>query len=484
MVFTPEFGKRITQEQLEARQRDFLKSAEQIDPADISQRPKKTDRSFFEKFRRFGGAVFGGELIGEAIGAGLTEQFVQPGLRREGEELRESQLERFPERREEIEAQQFGPQPTQFPDTGQLAGDIAVTGLGILPFTKGFTTGRLGKQALKAGALGAGLGAAASQKETGEISPLRTGISGAVGAALPLAGKGLEIAGEEILRLPERLIRTTLGQSKQAILKELKSKGEKGVAKFFLDKGKVGTTNSIIEGSEKAIDTLDNQISAKLVKEGSDVLITRDDFFSNLATTSPQFSEALATSDDLIEVIVSNVPRAKALLREEGLSPQVANEIRKRIDKKLGGKAFIIEKGSDAVQDLREIANSLRGFVKDNVDDVAPLFDEFSGEIRVRNLLLDKLAAGERSAKLGLLDLFALAGGGLIGSGGGGESTLLGGALGVLGRRGLSSTPFGTGVAQTVGRLAPPIGRGIQSVAPAVRPTLTRLLGTTGNTQQ
>ncbi len=260
------------------------------------------------------------------------------------------------------------------------------------------------------------LGEAGRELREGEkLSPGKIATTGAISAALPLAGKALSVAGKSITqqlseKLPQRLVKSVLGQTR----KELEA--GKDVSKYFLEKGKVGSPEKILSESQNAITSLSNQVDEAL----KSVPITQtkiavkniiSDITNKINAAGGDFTE-----EEVKNIILRLSPQASGLLKKKTLDLITANQLRKSIDKTLGDRAFLSTQLPFNKEVLMEFNSVLREAVKTQAPEgTRALFDEMSKEITVRNALIRKYGRQGANQIISLGDLVTSAAGGTFG---------------------------------------------------------------------
>lgn len=240
-------------------------------------------------------------------------------------------------------------------------------------------------------------------------------VTGAVSAALPGAGALLSKGGKALTEfLPTRLIRSALGQPKAEIM------AGKDIAPFVLEKGKFGTADSILKGSQDSINSLSSTISKNLestVSQG--IKIDGKNVVGQVADIINQAGGAI-TPEEVTSVVGQLAPQTKGLLKkffDGGLDLVESNKLRQALDQTLGDKGFLTSQLPYNKTILRTFDNSLRNSVKDLAPDgTKDAFTELSKEITLRDTLLEKTTAQSRNQVINGFDLL-FGTGGFLGGG-------------------------------------------------------------------
>ena len=325
-------------------------------------------------------------------------------------------------------------------------------------FVPGAKVGKLGKLA-KAGVVGAEV-AGRTALQTGDIGKEEL----IAGVTAPIVGGILSKAGAALFKkLPERLVRKAIGQSKKELL------AGKDVSKFALDKKKFGTGQSILSESESQIETLSNKISANL----KSIPVTQSKIsVKNIADdVARKINEqgGNITTQEVRDIIIKLAPQAKGLLGKPTTGLLNANYLRQSVDKTLGDRGFLTAQLPFNKEVLRTFTNTLREQVKEKAPKgTRELFDDLSSEITLRNALTENLTKEQLSKGLGLTDIMVGLG---FGAGGG-----IAPAIGAVGaKKVLESRPFLTGAGITLDQLSKlaPI---LEKLTPAERGAISQVI--------
>lgn len=252
--------------------------------------------------------------------------------------------------------------------------------------------------------------------------------SAATGAVFPVVGKALGVFGKSLTEaLPERLIRSAVGQSKKVL------EAGKDVSEYIIKNKRIGTANSLMKSAQDAIEDLSGRISSKL-KSVSGQIIKRDEIIDDVVGSVNDTGGAI-TGEEVNSVIQKLAPQAKGLLQKESLTLIEANKLRQSIDRTLGDRGFLTSQLPFNKELLKDFTNKLRETVKQKAPDgTRDLFNNLAKEINLRNAVVSKYIGRDRNQIISFGDLI---GGGLGGFAGGVPGALVGAAI----RRGIES-PF------------------------------------------
>ena len=409
---------------------------------------------------------FGGQKIGEAIGAGLAKSPLSKAI---------TGLDLTPEEKAGIK----GPSALQvLGDVGQVGLTLGTLGAGTL-VKGGVKAGAqvvakgLARRTAESAALGAGFGATRSLAEEGKIDP-GTVLGGALaGGALPGVGKALSFTGKQLTQaLPKRLMKSVIKQPLPELL------AGKDVSGFALSRKKVGTLGGLATQSARAVETLGQQIDKNLVNpalRGQRIDI-RNIYGSVMEKENAR--GAALTKKAISEVVDELSPQARGLLGKKVLTLRQANQLRSSIDRTLGDRGFLVSQQPFKKDILRAFTNGLREAVKSKAPEgTREIFGELSKEITLRDAFLTRMERESRNLPVGLLDV-------IVGAGAFGPGGILGSALAVAAKKALMSTPATTGAAvglDVAGKALSPI---LQQLAPAERTAILKLFTSFGGTSK
>lgn len=364
-------------------------------------------------------SFFPGEKVGEAIGTlgglGLTKAKETLGLAPQGA------------------TSQFD---TNAATPLQVAGDVVEGAANVAGFKGVGGTGSLAQRVLKTAGLGSAISGGSSiaaGNDLGQVGKDAT-AGAAVGAALPLAGAGLKAVGKQFQTLPDRFLNSAFGRTKSQIVKEISSGKGDTFNKYILDNKSIGTADTLLKESKKAVVTLGKTIDDQLgaVKKPVNLSSMLDD-----VTNTPQASGALIDKAGVSDIVKRLAPQSKQLLQKDTLTLKEANKLRQLLDETLGDRAFLGGQITNDKTILKAFADNLREVVKTKAPTaVRSQFNQLSKEIQLRNALVDRIAQKSKNQVLSIGDVF---GGGLGGVLGGGPAGI---AAGVAARRGIESVPF------------------------------------------
>jgi hypothetical protein len=414
-------------------------------------------KGFLEKASGVVSSIFPGQKIGEAIGTlgglGVTKAKEMVGAVPEGTTAQYD---------------------TSAPSPLQVGADIGQAGLNVALFKGAGTAGSFGQRVLKMAGFGAGISGASAMKEgasAGEVAK-STLAGGAVGAAIPVAGAGLRAVGNQISQLPSRFVNSALGRSKQQILADISKDKVDDFAKYVVMNKPIATANKLLSSSRTNVEALSNKIGATLAssirQSGSKVSIGRNNILDDVVKL-PEATGALLKRNDVQGIIERLAPQTKQLLQKKSLTLIEANKLRQLLDKTLGDRAFLGGQLSSDKAILKGFANTLREQVKAKAPEgTRALFTELANEIRLRDVLLNKVAKqGNQILSFG--DILGGSIGGAIGG-------IPGAATGVAVRRGLESVPVKLTAAKLTNALTKlePV---IQQMTPAQQTAILNFFG-------
>lgn len=357
---------------------------------------------------------------------------------------------------------------TSAPTPLQTVGAVGNVALNVAGF-KGAGIGTTGLKTIGKGAmLGAGLsGTKAISEGEGGTDILKSTLTGGItGGAVSGALVGAEQVSKGIKQLPERFVRSALGQSKKEIL------AGKDLTKFITENKKVGTANGLLKNSQDHIEKLGNEISTKLA--GTAKSITPNAIYSSIKKT-PEVVNAQLKTGDIKDIIEKLAPQSKKLLNQKTLTLTEANQLRQLLDRTIGDKGFLTSQ-----QPLNKtILKNFAGVIREQVKTLAPegtrnLFSTLSKEITLRDTLANKIAQGSRNQIISFGDLI---GGGLGGAVGGVPGALAGAAV----RRAVQSTPFLTGSAVAIDTLSNTLNPILKKLEPAVQTEIINAINSLSN---
>lgn len=352
---------------------------------------------------------------------------------------------------------------TSAPSPMRVIGDAAEGALSIAGLKGAGMAGGIAKRLASNAALGAGMSASSDIADGGSISSSikAAGKGAASGLAVGTAGEALSatlIKG--ISALPERLIRSAVGQSKKELL------AGKDIAKYVLENKKVGTAKKILEDSQRMIDKADDIIRTNLksvpIESAS---VDRNSIISGLTDRINAEGGAIGP-DEVIQIIAKNAPQAKGLLAKEVMTLEEANVLRQALDKTLGDRGFLAAELPFNKDVLKSFSNIIREEVKSKAPQgTRAAFNTLAKEITLRNALAGKVAQGSRNQIISFGDLFGAIPGSLVGG-------VPGAIAGAAARRAVQSTPVLTGSAVILDRLTPII----KDLAPATRTAILKAI--------
>ena len=320
--------------------------------------------------------------------------------------------------------------------TGAKAGDILKAPIGTA--LKAIKRPLIQKVAIGAGQA-AGFTAARQLAEEGKIDKGRVATGAAIGGAFPIAIAGAGALFRQVTQqLPRRFIQTAIKQKPKELL------SRKDLTDFVIKKKKIGTSQGLIQSSQKAISELSDEISGKIATVRGTVSPKK--IARQIANEINEAGGSI-TADEVLDIVKKLAPQRKGLLEKTVIGLTEANNIRSGIDRTLGDRGFLSTQLTFNKDILRKYTNTLRETVKTRAPKIVRgLFDNLSKEIRLRDTLLRKITRGQGNQILSFGDLI-----------GGGLGAIVGGVPGVfIGagiRRGIQSTPFLTGAGVGLGQL-------------------------------
>jgi hypothetical protein len=407
--------------------------------------PRPVEKTGLEKTQEVVGKVFAGEKIGEAIGTMVANS------------------QQTPEAREA-----FG--KFEGPSAGEVVGDIGRAILEVAGF-KGAGIGKTVASTLARGTgLGAGLSATTQMAEGGDVEEVIK--AGLIGGATGLATAGaLEGAGalwnKFAEKMPSRFVQSAVRQSKAEL------DAGKDITPYVLKNKKIGTAEKLLRDSEKIRGVVDKKIDKILAKNeyrvlGSDAFNVNSGLFS-VVRDNPLITNQKLTGTEVLQAVIKTAPSTKALLAKKVLTLHEVNQLRKIIDKSLGGKAFLTPKLANNKEITKAVANGLRNLVKEKAPATKKLFDTYSKEITLSEGLSRAQNLRAKNNIISFGDLVSMG----VGSFGG-----LGGAIGTFaGRRALESTPAKLGGAVLVNELDKALSPLFNNIEPAVQTRLIEAIG-------
>lgn len=359
-------------------------------------------------------------------------------------------------------------------DMSKTIGGYTSAGAQVAGFGGVGTVGTLASRILTNLGLGAAIGGGAAMSEGEKAGGIAKGaaITGAVGAALPIAGAGLKAIGKQIEQLPARFVNSALSRSKAEVLNDIAKDKVDDFAKYVVQNKPIGSAKTLLSDSMSNIEAIDKKVSESLAvaarQSGAKATIGRNNLLDQVAKL-PEAEGALLKRVDIQAIIEKLAPQAKQLLQKESLTLTEANKLRQLVDRTLGDRAFLGGQLSSDKAVLKGFANTVRELVKSKAPEgTRSLFNEFANEIRFRDGLLDRIAKRAGNQVLSFGDFI---GGGLGGIFGGG---IPGAVAGVAARRVIESVPFKIGSAKIIQALtkAAPI---LEELAPAQQTAILNL---------
>lgn len=287
--------------------------------------------------------------------------------------------------------------------------------------------------------------------KAGELTNPITPVGKAIGSVIP----------DAISNLPNRIVNSILPQLKQS-----------DTLDYAVSHIKLGKVDSMVESSQQAMDSYNNQIDAVLSHpDYAEVPVNGENI---VKTTLSQFPNSEYSEEDIFNKMRAQLPaQAKVFTKlenGESISLQEANTLRKSIDR-ITYKNTIDSPEVKANKDVAAaFGNSLRNTVQDTAKETQPIFDNYSKEINVYRAL-KKLATKEnKSSLISLKDLLSAN----IGTG---IAGIPGAAAGIIGDKVLSSPAVGLAgakLAKTAAGVVSPVLKTAGEVLPKVAQVVPR----------
>lgn len=332
----------------------------------------------------------------------------------------------------------------------QIIGDAAGTGLealsgGIVEGAASPTAtaaGRIAKTAAIGSGYGAVSGAIGGMQDNGSISDVAksAAIGAGVGAATGGVGAGIgELLTKATDSLPPRLIKQVLPQLKNA-----------DTVDYALNNIKLGTVDSMVQSSQKALNSYNSQIDAILQHPDFELgSVNGGDVIDDVVK---QFPNSEYTPESVFAKMKSQMPAEAKIFTtlENGgdLTLPEANTLRQKIDR-ITYKTAIDSPEVKAGKDVAAaFGNTLRGFVQDTATETQPIFENYSKEINVQKALQKLAAKGDKAAFVNMRDLMSGSVGSMIGG-------APGAMTGVVTEKIANSPVVKIGAAKVINSLAP-----------------------------
>ncbi len=268
-------------------------------------------------------------------------------------------------------------------------------------------------------------------KTIGDYTNPITPISGAISGT----AKGLANLTDSI---PRRIVNNLLPQLKNS-----------ETIDYAINNTKLGTVDSMVSASEKALSSYDSQIQSILTHpDYADIKIAAQ---SVIDSTLKQFPNSEYTAEQIVSKMKTQLPGSSGLitkLQNGELTLEEANQLRQAVDK-ITYKTIIDSPEVRAGKDVAEaFGNALRNEVKTTAPETVPIFKNYSKEVNLKKAL-NKLSAKE--AKKGAVSMKELLGA----LGASGLTGPMGGAI-TLGAEKLVNTPaVRVGAAKAIKSVSP-----------------------------
>lgn len=311
----------------------------------------------------------------------------------------------------------------------------------------------------KIGAEAAATGSVLTAQE-GDINK-DVAVGTALSVAFPIGGKITGAAAKSLTEaLPKRLIRSTVGQSKKAL------QAGKDVSEFVIENKRIGTANQLISKSSSEIEKL-NTLITKNIGSVKDT-IDRDAILKKLVKEINDGGGAI-DENEILTTIEKLAPQAKGLLNKNIYSLPEANKLRQALDRTLGDRAFLTSQLPFSKELMKTFTGNLRELVKQKAPEgTREAFEQLSKEITLRDALLSKYSGKSTNQIISFGDL--------IGSGIGGVSAGIPGAIaGAAARRVIESPYFKTTSAVSLAQLKK-LETSVQAISPEIKSFLIELL--------
>ncbi len=294
----------------------------------------------------------------------------------------------------------------------QIAGDVGQ--IGLTAFTPNIGAGfGVGGRILANAGLGAALGATNAIANGGGLkdTATQTALGGVTGGVLGGLGELVTSAAE---KLPTRLIRNLLPQLKNP-----------ETIDYAINKTKIGSVNSMVETSDKALQSYNSQIKAIL----SHPDISSAPSLQEIGKITPEslkvsggqvsqdvlksFPNSEYTPDYIFSKIKSQVPGSSKLiskLQNSSITLDEANTLRQAVDR-VTYKTIIDSPEIKAGKDIAEkFGNALRTQVQTKAPETASIFSNYSKEINLQKALVKLQNKTSKAAPVSLKEILGVLG--------------------------------------------------------------------------
>lgn len=278
---------------------------------------------------------------------------------------------------------------------GKFTGDVAQFAIPGAKAAKGTQGMGMLTRALTQGAV-AGVVESAQEGKVGKSAAIAAGV----GAASVPIGDAISAGAKKIAKnLPEWLVRPLVKQTKTA-----KEQG-KDIVPFMVEKGRVGSVESLINQSDDSMQVLNAKIQTALNNSNKTVNLRQiavdvaDDINAAGGST---------TADDVLSIIQKQAFQTRGILQNAGddIAIAKANAVRSQLDDTLyAGKDYLRQTPTENKAVLEAFTNKLRGTVQGLEPSTKPAFAEFSKEITLKNALRSAAASSQGRNTLSLMDL-------------------------------------------------------------------------------
>lgn len=277
---------------------------------------------------------------------------------------------------------------------GSTAASPAVGGAGAL--------GRIGATAGLGALTGAG-GALAGGSTSGKDIAKSGLIGGAVGG---LAGSAGELLSKAAQYLPYSIVRKIIPGTNAE------------TAQYAVNKG-LGTPTSMLKASDSSLESLGSKIEAALTSPAVEGLkVGPQEIYSSVIAEHPN---AGLTLDNVGDELKKLVPLQKGLvdkLQKEGLNPKELNQLKSALGVATYKSVFDEpavkagkQIGNTAYQAINDWLKSTLPAIRTDAPKVAPLFDDYTKELKLNGALGKLIRSNEKKKFVSLTDLSTLIGG-------------------------------------------------------------------------
>jgi len=285
----------------------------------------------------------------------------------------------------------------------EVLGSFANVGLNIA--TPAAFKGGFGTQVAKNAALGTGFGLAGGLNDNKSARGIATSTAegAAIGAAIPIVGKGLEKAKEAITqKLPEALMNHAVKPTLNELKKNIKT-GSPTLGKELLAEGVAGSPKKLLQISDKRLNLYEDKLQTVL--KNSKGVITREELKPYFEDTIKKLELTPGAKDGVttVESLLADVPQRMDL--------QTANTIKRNLYDRLRDVAYKLDpKLTDTVQTMKTLARGLKTEIENksgNPELVNQINKRLSTYGRLEDRVVDILARDNRNKLVSLTDTIA-----------------------------------------------------------------------------